>query len=50
MEAALISPIRKDAALKIDTSKSRSAAIGMPSFRNDLKRGQSARQKRPNSR
>jgi hypothetical protein len=47
-ELAPISPIRNTAALKMDTSKTSVAAIGSPSFHSPKKRGQSARQKRPN--
>ena len=47
-EAALISPISSAAALKIVTSKVRMPAIGRPSRISPRKRGQSARQKRPN--
>ena len=49
-EAASIRPIRNAAALKIVTSKVSRPAIGRPSRNRLLKRGQSARQKRPNRR
>ena len=42
-----ISPIRKTAPLKIDTSKTRVVAIGRPSAQSARKRVQSDRQKRP---
>lgn len=48
--AAPIRPIRKAAALKIVTSKASMPEIGAPSLSSSMKRGQSARQKRPNSR